>query len=70
MTVKEVKNIVKDVRMYGQVCRVCGSENIYCIQETHLIDKSWAIVHTAYCEKCAKDLEQYELQLRKQRVKE
>ena len=52
-------------------CRICGSENIYCVKEDSLIDKPWAIVHTFYCEKCAKDIELFELQLQNQRrVKE
>lgn len=50
-------------------CRICGSEDIYCIQETSFVDQPWMIVHIAYCEKCAKDIEQYELQMY-QRVKE
>lgn len=46
------------------MCRICGSKEIYCIQETNLVKHRWLIVHTAYCEKCAKDIELYELQKR------
>ena len=45
-------------------CRICGSKKIYCVQETYLKDKPFAIVHVGYCERCAKDIELFELQLR------
>ena len=49
------------------VCRICGSEKVYCVQETYLYDKPYAKCHTFYCEKCAKDIELFELQLQNQR---
>lgn len=55
--------------MDNTTCRICGSKEIYCIQETSLVSHPWMIVHTAYCKKCAKDIELYELQMRNQRVK-
>ena len=51
-------------------CRICGSTEIYCIQETSLVNNPWMIVHVAYCERCAKIIEQYELHLREQRDEE
>ena len=53
--------------MTDTTCRICGSKEIYCIQETSHIGNPWMIIHLAYCEKCAKDIEQYELQLIKNR---
>ena len=54
--------------MNDTTCRICGSKEIYCIQETSLVSNPWMIVHSAYCEKCAKDIELYELQMRNQRA--
>lgn len=44
-------------------CRICGSKEIYCIQETSLVNNSWMIVHLAYCERCAKIIESFELSM-------
>ena len=52
------------------LCRICGSKEIYCIQETSLVSNPWMIVHLAYCEKCAKEIESFELQLRNKRMGE
>lgn len=51
-------------------CRICGSKDIYCIQETYLKDNPFAIVHVGYCKRCAKEIESFELQMRNQRVNE
>jgi len=48
-------------------CRVCGSRKVFCIQETHCIDRPYAIIHLGYCERCAKDIEHFELELQSQR---
>ena len=45
-------------------CRICGSKDIYCIQETSLVSDPWMIVHVAYCKDCAKEIELFEIQLR------
>lgn len=44
-------------------CRICGSKDIYCIQETTLVNNPWMIVHLAYCENCAKIIESFELSM-------
>ena len=56
--------------MDDTICRICGSKEIYCIQETSLVSNPWMIVHLAYCEKCAKVIEQYELHLREREMEE
>lgn len=58
----------KDKEIYK--CRICGSKEIYCIQETSLVSNPWMIVHLAYCKKCAKDIESFELQMRNKRIGE
>ena len=46
-------------------CRICGSPDVYSIVTTELITAPWANVHLAYCEKCAKKIEEYEKYLMK-----
>ena len=45
-------------------CRICGSADVYCVKETSLATASWVTVHETYCERCAKEIELYELQQR------
>ena len=56
--------------MNDPTCRICGSKEIYCLQETSLVSQPWVIVHLAYCKRCAREIELLELQMIDQRVKE
>lgn len=44
-------------------CRICGSKDVYCIQETYLKDRPQAIIHVGYCENCSKEIERFEIGL-------
>lgn len=44
-------------------CRICGSKDVYCIQETYLKDRPWAIIHVGYCKDCSKEIEMFEIGL-------
>lgn len=44
-------------------CRICGSKDVYCIQETYLKDRPWAIIHVGYCKECSKEIERFEIGL-------
>ena len=44
-------------------CRICGSKDIYCIQETYLKDRPWAIIHVGYCRDCSNEIERFEIGL-------
>lgn len=45
------------------ICRICGSKEIYSLVETSLVKNPWMIVHHAYCQKCAKLIEEIELSM-------
>lgn len=67
----ETKIVSKSINYPKCKCRICGSEKIYTYVTTELAGHPWMSVHSAYCEKCAKDIELFELQLvNRRRAKE